>query len=111
VFWRLIIKVCVKEPGIDPAWDSLCKQCGRCCFEKIEDERGTIFYTQTACRFLDVVSRRCKIFKRRFEINPSCVKLTPELVATLRWLPRDCGYHGTPAEAESGTKKGKKRNR
>lgn len=76
----------------DHEWDSRCKQCGRCCFEKIEDERGNIFYTQTACRFLDVISRECKIFERRFEINPSCVKLTPELVQTLRWLPRDCGY-------------------
>jgi uncharacterized cysteine cluster protein YcgN (CxxCxxCC family) len=79
-------------PVEDPDWDSRCLQCGRCCFEKIEDERGTIFYTQTACRFLDVISRECKIFERRFEINPDCVKLTPELVATLRWLPRDCGY-------------------
>lgn len=79
-------------------WDSRCKQCGRCCFEKIEDERGNIFYTQTACRFLDVISRECKIFERRFEINPSCVKLTPELVQSLRWLPRDCGYHGKPVD-------------
>jgi uncharacterized cysteine cluster protein YcgN (CxxCxxCC family) len=84
----------MKECFNDEAqWDSLCKQCGRCCFEKIEDERGNIFYTQTPCRYLDVVSRRCKIFERRFTINPGCVKLTPELVPTLRWLPRDCGYH------------------
>jgi uncharacterized cysteine cluster protein YcgN (CxxCxxCC family) len=83
----------------NPGWDKLCQQCGRCCFEKIEDERGNIFYTQTACRFLDVISRQCKIFDRRFEINPSCVKLTVELVETLRWLPRDCGYR-RPAVAE-----------
>ena len=73
-------------------WDSLCNQCGRCCFEKLEDARGKIIYTQTACRYLDVISRRCKIFERRFEINPHCVKLTPELVPLLRWLPADCGY-------------------
>lgn len=88
----------VDIPAEDSAWDSLCKQCGECCFEKIEDDRGNIFYTRAACRFLDVDSRRCKIFERRFEINPSCIKLTPELVESLRWLPRDCGYHRKPVE-------------
>ena len=83
----------------DNHWDGLCKQCGFCCFEKLEDERGTIFYTQTPCRYLDVTTRRCKVFERRFEINPSCVKLTPELVPTLRWLPVDCGYRQAAAAA------------
>lgn len=89
-------------------WDSLCKQCGRCCFEKIEDERGNIFYTLTACRFLDVTSRECKIYDRRFEINPSCIKLTPELVQTLRWLPRDCGYRRSCVEPAKTRRKGKR---
>jgi uncharacterized cysteine cluster protein YcgN (CxxCxxCC family) len=92
----------------DRTWDALCKQCGRCCFEKIEDERGNIFYTQTACRFLDVISRECKIFERRFEINPSCVKLTPELVATLSWLPRDCGYNPKPSAVAKEKRRGRK---
>ncbi|MDD2851719.1 MAG: YkgJ family cysteine cluster protein [Desulfuromonadaceae bacterium] len=90
-------------------WDSRCKKCGQCCFEKIENERGTIFYTQTSCRFLDLTTRQCKIYERRFAINPSCVKLTPELVQTLRWLPRDCGYQ-TPvvAPVRPSGKRGKK---
>jgi uncharacterized cysteine cluster protein YcgN (CxxCxxCC family) len=82
----------------DARWDELCKRCGRCCFEKLEDGRGKIIYTQTACRYLDVESRRCKIFERRFEINPSCVKLTPELVPALHWLPSDCGYRPPTAK-------------
>lgn len=76
----------------DEKWDSICKKCGSCCFEKIEDERGNIFYMQSACKFLDIITRRCKIFEKRFEINPNCIKLTPELVKSLRWLPPDCGY-------------------
>ncbi|MEI6209452.1 MAG: YkgJ family cysteine cluster protein [Desulfuromonadales bacterium] len=76
----------------DQHWDSRCRQCGLCCFEKIEDERGNIFYTRTPCRYLDVVTRQCAIFERRFSINPTCIKLTPELVRTLRWLPSNCGY-------------------
>ena len=85
----------------DQNWDGVCKRCGMCCFEKIEDERGNIFYTQTPCRYLDVVSRQCKIFERRFEICPSCIKLTPELVQTLRWLPPDCGYRGVVTGGEA----------
>jgi hypothetical protein len=73
-------------------WEARCKGCGECCLEKIEDERGTIFYTMKPCRYLDVETRQCKVYHNRFLINPECVKLTPELVTTLRWLPRDCGY-------------------
>ena len=77
-------------------WETLCRGCGSCCFEKIEGEQGTIFYTQTPCRYLDVVTRQCRIYDNRFIINPECVKLTAELVPTLRWLPRDCGYVMAP---------------
>ncbi len=73
-------------------WEQRCSGCGSCCFEKYENERGTIFYTQTACRYLDVITRQCRIYENRFSINPDCVKLTPQLVATLNWLPVDCGY-------------------
>lgn len=87
----------------DSEWESRCRKCGRCCFEKIEDERGRIFYTQTPCRYLDVISRECVIYERRFAINPECVKLTPELVSTLRWLPSDCGYRTSVAEPAEKT--------
>jgi len=76
----------------EQAWEALCDQCGLCCFEKIEDDRGNIFFTQTPCRYLDIVSRLCKIYDRRFEINPDCVKLSPELIGCLRWLHDQCGY-------------------
>jgi hypothetical protein len=81
------------ETGINKdRWETLCLQCGLCCFEKIEDDTGTIFFTGTPCRYLDVVTRCCKVYERRFEINPDCVKLTPELVREIRWLHDDCGY-------------------
>ena len=80
----------------DAGWDARCKQCGRCCYEKLEDGRGKIIYTQTACRYLDVATRRCRIYTRRFEVNPHCVKLTPELLPTFKGLPPDCGYRPPP---------------
>ncbi len=73
-------------------WETICKQCGLCCFEKIEEEDGTIFHTAIPCRYLDVVSRECRIYERRFEINPECIKLTEKLVRELRWLHDKCGY-------------------
>lgn len=76
----------------DTLWEKLCHQCGRCCFEKYEDDDGTIFFTATPCRYLDVVSRRCKVYERRFEINPDCIALTPQLVRSLNWLHDRCGY-------------------
>ena len=93
----------------DNNWDELCKQCGRCCFEKLEDGRGKIIYTQPACRYLDVITRHCKIFERRFEINPHCVKLTPELVPQLNWLPPDCGYRPEPPKFNRKNDRNRKR--
>ena len=73
-------------------WEAICEQCGLCCFEKIEDEDGRIFFTSTPCRYLDINTRRCKIYTKRFKIFPECVQLTPELVKDLKWLHRSCGY-------------------
>ena len=78
--------------GKAPDWESLCNQCGLCCFEKIENDNGSIFFTRTPCRYLDVVTRKCKIYDRRFEVNPECVQLTPELVKEISWLHDGCGY-------------------
>ena len=73
-------------------WETICNRCGLCCFEKIENDSGTIFFTRTPCRYLDIVSRECKVYERRFAINPGCVQLTPDLVRGIRWLHDDCGY-------------------
>jgi uncharacterized cysteine cluster protein YcgN (CxxCxxCC family) len=80
------------------AWEALCERCGLCCFEKIEDDSGTIFFTRTPCRYLDVVSRECRIYERRFAINPECVKLTPKLVGELNWLHDECAYRKASAK-------------
>ena len=81
-------------------WDSLCKKCGFCCFEKYENDNGSIFYTQTPCRYLDVVTRKCKVYNRRFKINTECVQLTPELVTSIRWLHPECGYRCETTESK-----------
>jgi len=79
------------ETGEDP-WEQLCERCGLCCFEKIEDESGAIFFTSIPCRYLDVVTRECRIYHRRFAIYPACISLTEEMVRNLTWLHDECGY-------------------
>jgi len=72
-------------------WENLCRRCGQCCFEKWID--GTrITYTRIACRHLDIHSRECRVYAKRFTVGEGCLQLTPELVAEINWLPEDCGY-------------------
>ena len=73
-------------------WEGLCRQCGQCCFEKWVDEDGTIHPTVIACRFLDIHSRQCRVYHKRFDVGEGCIKLTPEVVESVQWLPTDCGY-------------------
>jgi uncharacterized cysteine cluster protein YcgN (CxxCxxCC family) len=92
-------------------WEQQCLRCGTCCFEKIEDENGRIFFTQTPCRYLDIHSRECRIYRRRFTVNPECVKLTPELVKTLPWLHDECGYvRDLPPEEKPSQRRRKRRS-
>lgn len=87
-------------------WEDVCERCGLCCFEKLEDDKGRILFLDTACRYLDIDSRECKIYDRRFEINPECIQLSKELVHELNWLHDDCGYR--KAYGLTRRKKGKK---
>ena len=74
-------------------WESLCDGCGRCCLEKLEDEdNGKIYFTHVSCRLLDAGLCACKDYPNRQKKVPDCVRLTPENVRTLNWLPPSCGY-------------------
>jgi uncharacterized cysteine cluster protein YcgN (CxxCxxCC family) len=74
-------------------WESLCDGCARCCLEKLEDEdTGDIYFTHVSCRLLDAGLCACKDYANRSDQVPDCVRLTPENVRTLSWLPPSCGY-------------------
>jgi uncharacterized cysteine cluster protein YcgN (CxxCxxCC family) len=74
-------------------WESLCDGCARCCLEKLEDEdTGKIYFTHVSCKLLDAGLCACKDYKNRSDKVPDCVRLTPENVRTLNWLPPSCGY-------------------
>ncbi len=81
------------EEMTDSEWDSLCDGCGKCCLNKLE-EVGTdrTFYTDVGCRLLDGQSCRCRDYANRSEVVEDCVRLTPESLKTITWLPPSCAY-------------------
>ncbi|EKF17987.1 hypothetical protein NA2_14937 [Nitratireductor pacificus pht-3B] len=77
----------------DAEWESLCDGCGKCCLAKLEDEdTGEIHWTSVGCRLFDAGACRCRNYENRLAQVHDCVRLTPENVATISWLPSTCAY-------------------
>ena len=85
-----------------PEWESLCDGCGRCCLVKLEEDlepqqvaKGTdprIFFTDIGCRLLDGKTCRCRDYPNRSRQVDDCVRLTPDAVDEIGWLPPTCAY-------------------
>ncbi len=74
-------------------WESLCDVCGRCCLRKLEDRNtGKVYYTNVACRLLDIEDCRCISYQKRMLQNSECLVLTPTTAKQIHWLPTTCAY-------------------
>jgi hypothetical protein len=73
-------------------WDSLCRRCGQCCYEK--EIRGFSVVTNHGkpCPHLDTASRLCTVYESRFQVCARCRRMTLRHALFVRWLPEDCGY-------------------
>ena len=88
-FWQ-------RKPLVDltsAEWEALCDGCGRCCLHKLEDEdTGELYFTNVACRLLDLKTCRCQEYARRVELIPDCLMLSPSNLELFKQLPSTCAY-------------------
>jgi len=74
-------------------WEA-CAMAARAAAWKSSRTRDTskIYFTHVSCKLLDAGRCTCKDYPNRSDKVPDCVRLTPENVRTLNWLPPSCGY-------------------
>ncbi len=73
-------------------WESLCDNCGKCCLNKLENDDGDYFFTNVVCTLYDYDKNCCSEYCRRSILVPDCVKLTPDNIPMLGWMPKTCAY-------------------
>lgn len=89
-------------------WESLCDHCGKCCLIKLEDENGEneveqadspveedtqqVYYTNIICNLFNTTNGHCSDYRHRETRVPECLRLTPENLEQIEWLPPSCSY-------------------
>ena len=74
-------------------WESLCDGCGLCCLISLVDEdSGDLALTNVVCKYINMNDCSCSDYKNRCVNVPDCLKVTPENIDDLYWMPQTCAY-------------------
>jgi len=77
----------------DSEWEALCDGCGRCCLHKLQDEEDDqLYYTDVACKLLNLDTCRCQHYAERIKYVPDCMSIRKEGQAVYALLPSSCAY-------------------
>lgn len=89
-FWEMYLL----DELSDAEWEALCDGCGVCCLVKFLDDDDPKFteYTDVACQLLDCQTGQCCNYAGRQQIVPDCIRLTPDMLPQMMWLPKHCAY-------------------
>lgn len=75
-----------------PEWESLCDGCGKCCRIQLEDAEGQRATTNVVCRYMDMQACCCTVYEERTKRVPTCLKLSPDNLEAISWMPDSCSY-------------------
>ncbi len=74
-------------------WDSLCYQCGKCCYSRCVTKDGFVYiYKKDPCEYLDVNTHKCRIYNERFKKCKHCGKVNIFTALFNKTMPEDCAY-------------------
>ena len=75
-------------------WEAVCMHCGKCCLIKLQNEdNDEIYETDVICRYHDCRNHLCTEYSGRCELVPACLRLTPENIGNIPWIPETCAYY------------------
>ena len=54
---------------------------------------GVFMYNCVICRYHDPKTNNCIQYSKRCELVPSCLKLNPQNIGNIPWIPETCAYY------------------